>query len=110
STSADAARSDLVAVLLPEGKSLKLDSEAGKTAAALLRRKEWKAAARESLLVYGALGKERLLLVGLGPDKEVDAEGVRRAAALVAKRASTLDVKTVALQVESAKVKPADLG
>jgi len=107
---ADAARSDLLVVLLPEGKALKLDSEAGKLAAGILRRKEWKAGARKSLLLFGDGGKERLLLVGLGKEKEVDTEGVRRAAAVAGKRSTELSIKTIGFRVETNRVKGAALG
>ncbi|MFH0945905.1 MAG: M17 family peptidase N-terminal domain-containing protein, partial [Planctomycetota bacterium] len=89
-TAAEAARAALRVVILPEGNPPKISGATGEIAAKLLRRKEWTAKFRSTVLLYGKQGDERLLLVGLGPAKEVDAEKVRRAAALAHKKAKGL--------------------
>src|SRR5688572_17479857 len=58
---------------------------------------------RKLVLVYPAKGDvERVLLVGLGKKAGVDAEGVRRAAAMAVKRAESTGVKEAAFWVTSA--------
>ena len=105
-----AERASLPAVLLPEGAALKLDSEVGQTAAALLKKKEWAPKFRESLLLYGAGGKERLLLVGLGPEKELDPERLRRAAGVALGRAKGAKVSSLGITLLSGKVRPEEAG
>jgi len=113
---AEAARAALHIVLLPEGATPAIGNGKGSAlelAARLLRRKEWKAEFRSDLLLYGQEAQDRLLLVGLGPAKEVDAEKLRRAAAVGLARARKLKVKTVGLSLEGAalkSIKPAEAG
>ena len=109
-TAAEAARAALHVVILPEGNPPKLPGTAGEIAAKLLRRKEWKAKFRSTVLLYGKQGDERLLLIGLGPAKEVDGEKIRRAAALAQAKAKELNLSSMAITLEGTKLRPADAG
>lgn len=94
----EAERADLYAALLPEGELPPLPGDAGKKARAIAARKEWSAKPRETLLVFGGeKADQRLLLVGLGKAKELDAEGLRRAAAIAFKEARRLKAKRISV-------------
>lgn len=105
-----AERAAVNALLVPEGVAIKLDSEAGKIAAALARKKEWTGKFRDTLLLYGNGGNERLLLVGLGKDGELDAERVRRAAAVALNRTKGLKVASLGIQLMSGRLKSEEAG
>ncbi|MBI4880396.1 MAG: leucyl aminopeptidase, partial [Planctomycetes bacterium] len=109
-TIARARRSALRAVLLPEGVKLDQDGAAARTAASILRRKEWSAEFRKTLLVYGEDGRERLLLVGLGKEKEIDAERLRRGAGQAVGRLKSLKLKSLGIELCSRAVPAAAAG
>ena len=60
---------------------------------------DYKGKKDEALLVYGSGKAERILVVGVGKASEVTRTSVRRAAAVAAKRARGLGVKSFALAV-----------
>src|SRR3989441_5803187 len=53
----------------------------------------------ETLLVYGSGKAQRILLVGIGKASEITRSAVRRSAAIAAKRARSLGIKTFSLAV-----------
>ncbi len=106
-----ARRSDLLAVLLPEGARLDVDHPAASTARALIGRKEWTPRFRETLVLWGgANAKARLLLVGLGKEKDVDAERLRRGAAIAYAKARSLAVGSLGIVVLDDSVRSTDAG
>jgi len=56
--------------------------------------------ARATALTFAGAPAEQVLLVGLGPRRDVDAEGLRRAAAVAVKRAEALGASKASLCVE----------
>ncbi len=107
-TSAEASKASALAVLVPEGVVPDVRGAVGKTAQTLTRRKEWKGKFRDGLLVYGAGGTERVILVGLGKEKEIDAERIRRAAAIALKQFGRLEQKTLGIRLQSSHVAAVD--
>ena len=56
--------------------------------------------ARATALTFAGAPAEQVLLVGLGPKQGVDAEGLRRAAAVAVKRAEALGAAKASLSVD----------
>ena len=98
-TSPHTASLELLAVLLPKGEAPdpKLDAEGAAARAIALG--DFKGKPKQSLLLYpgGGVKAKRTLLVGLGPKKKLDREGIRRAVGAVIRRARKLEVASVGI-------------
>ncbi|MCC7170541.1 MAG: leucyl aminopeptidase [Planctomycetes bacterium] len=102
--------SDLVTVWLARGEKVGLTSDVGALAQALIDRDEWKADAKNAVLLYGGkAGKQRLLLVGLGTGKDVTSETLKRAAGITLARAKAVKAKRVGIVVRGVKLAPASV-
>jgi len=95
---------DAVAVLSPqmeEGRSPdeQVDAWTGGLLADFWARKEFRGKALETVVVHRPTGLEapRLLLAGVGPEKDLDAAGVRRAAAVAARALKNKGVRRLAV-------------
>ncbi|HYT03313.1 MAG TPA: leucyl aminopeptidase [Gemmatimonadales bacterium] len=97
----------LLAVALGQGGSLpaslgELDRAAGGVIARAMTSGDFRGKRDETALLYPNGGKaERVLLVGVGKPGEVTRSGIRRAAAVAAKRARALGAKQFAFAVAS---------
>jgi leucyl aminopeptidase len=94
------ASTPLLALLVDDARFSELPGGAlGGQAVALRRRGVFEGGRRKTLLLHadGGRGPRALLLVGLGPVKELSAEDMRRAAAIVVNQASELGLKTATL-------------
>jgi len=109
----------LLAVIVPSGTTVPaslagLDRATGGILARAITSGDFKGKRDEAQLLYPAAGKiQRLLLVGVGKSADVTRTGLRRAAAVAAKRARQLGAKTVALFAAAEArngVKPKDWG
>src|SRR6266705_6391077 len=109
----------LLAVALGQGGSLpaslgELDRAAGGVIARAMTSGDFRGKRDETALLYPNGGKaERVLLVGVGKPGEVTRSGIRRAAAVAAKRARALGAKQFAFAVAAEArngVAPKDLG
>jgi leucyl aminopeptidase len=100
------------------GPVARVDERMGGQISRLVRRGDFKGKLGETLLLFpaeGALGAERILLVGAGKADELDLEKIRRAAATAIKQAAKLGVKTFAstlhhAELASSAIAPADAG
>ena len=95
--SGKATRSDLLALLVPEGSDVPLPSGVS-VPEGLLSGFEAKARASRSTYASGG-GAAEVLLVGLGALDSVDGEGLRRASAVAAKAAMKRECKSVHIEV-----------
>jgi leucyl aminopeptidase len=107
----------LLALALPRGPlpaSLTgLDKQTGGAIARLLSTGDFTAKKDETAVLYPPGPAPRVLLVGLGKADEVDRATIRRAAAIVAKRARSLGVPRASFHLSAegrAKVNPAEAG
>ena len=92
------ARTDLLALLLPEGVDPEVPSSVD-VPDSFLTNFEAKPRARRSTYSTGGQAKE-VLLVGLGAADSIDAEGLRRAAAVAVKDALSRKVKSIHIEVD----------
>jgi len=89
-----------------------LDERMGGRIADVRRRGDFRARPGDTLLLYppdGSIGAERLLLVGIGKQGEVEPERLRRAAGAAVKEAQKLRVGTVASIMHHAELSDASL-
>ncbi|CAN5786331.1 leucyl aminopeptidase [soil metagenome] len=89
------------------GPLAKLDERIGGQISDLRRRGDFRGKEDESLVLYpasGALGAERLLLVGLGKREELDPERLRRAAGTAVKEAVRLRVRRLSTIMHHAEL------
>jgi leucyl aminopeptidase len=94
----------LLAVAVPQGTGMPpslaaLDRAAGGVLERALGTGDYKGKRDETVLVYGSGKTPRILLVGVGKPGEVTRNGLRRAAAVAAKRARLLGTKSLSFAV-----------
>jgi len=96
-----AVRTPLLGVLVPSGALpdalAKLDADGGGALGRLYASGDFRGKRDETALAYPGGGAGRVLLVGLGDAAGVDANALRRAASVFAKRARTLGVAEAAV-------------
>src|SRR2546425_11471313 len=85
----------LLAVLVAQGSAAAIDPGVERAIAT----GDYKGKKDETLLVYGSGKAQRILLVGIGKASEITRSAVRRSAAIAAKRARSLGIKTFSLAV-----------
>ena len=107
----------LLALALPSGKlpaSLEaLDKGTGGAISRVLAAADFSGKKDETAVLYPLGPAARVLLVGLGKPGEIDRAGIRRAAAVMAKRARSVGVPRAAFHIPTevrGKVSPAEAG
>jgi leucyl aminopeptidase len=107
----------LLAILLPRGgvpaSLASLDRSLSGALSRLLTSGDFSGKRDETALLYPEGRTQRLLLIGLGKPEEVTGSGIRRAAAIVAKRARSVGVSKAAILVPveaRASTSPTDVG
>ena len=87
---------------LPDGPLRRLDAAFGGAVARAWREGDFRGRTRDGLVLYATEdngGPRRLILTGLGPGADVTPEGIRNAVGRAVRRAETLRVTRVALQL-----------
>jgi leucyl aminopeptidase len=85
----------LLALIVAQGSATAIDPGVERAVAA----GDYKGKKDETLLVYGTGKAQRILVVGIGKASEITRTAIRRAAAIAAKRARGLGIKTFSLAV-----------
>ncbi|MFO0981782.1 MAG: leucyl aminopeptidase [Planctomycetota bacterium] len=105
------ARTPLLVIFLAEGEKPPTKPEPAAVASVAIKHGDFTGKFRETALLYAPGDVERILLIGLGNPKKIDAETLRRAAALAEKRAQALKLEHYALSLPRVRGRSArDLG
>lgn len=110
-----ALKTQLLIVPSPQADSLPdrlaaLDKASGGCLSAAWKSHDYTGKSDQTLLVYGAGEAERILMVGMGATEGVDANALRRAAMIGARKARTIGVERAAFLLPPSRVSPAAAG